>query len=324
MMRLLKKLFKNHMYTGIILVFSFLLINNPSVFGQENPDGPINWEKVNPSNGIEIAPNLYADITEISNHNWKEYLQYNKDVYGKNSSEYLDMLPDTTVWLRQTMIPHLYQTYFRNAFYDDFPVVGISKKQAMAYCEWRTNRVAEMYLIEQGWMAPNPGTTPENKFTIERYRAKEYHTVIEWNDMPFPIFRLPTNDEWELLAGGEMDYELGIDSTLEENIICQREQKSLFCTLEYVSSTQNESTYETHEGIVSERLITTAPCTSFATNVQGMYHTIGNVSEMISEDNLSKGGSWKDQISNLDIKKTIEYEGPNCWTGFRCVSSWEN
>ncbi len=303
----------------LLFYFSISMIGAQNEYHKEIKD----WTKVNPPNGIEIEYNFYADETEVSNHNWKEYLKYIQSVFGKKSEQYINAIPDTTVWLKQGMIPHLYKIYFRDPFYDDFPVVGITLNQAKAYCKWRSDRVAEMLLIEQGCMNPNPNATPENHFTIDRYRSKEYQFVNTWCEMPFPIFRLPTNDEWELFAGKDTGFEYGVDPETDENYLVQKEMKSLFCTLEYIASEQNEFSYETHEGTRSERLITTASSLSFAKNVFGIFHTIGNVSEMIDEEDISKGGSWKDKLSDIKIINKNMTEVPNCWTGFRCVSSWE-
>ena len=312
--------------TIILTITALVLMNTLTGFSQEktsNPSDTIQWEKISPPNGIEIAPNLFADKTEISNGNWKTYMVDIETIYGKTSEEYLSSIPDTMVWLRQTLIPHLYHTYFSDSKYLDFPVVGITKSQALDFCKWRTDRVAQMFLAgENTCMSHSPGTTPENVFTVERYRDEE-SIVANLKKMPFPIFRLPTNDEWELLAGGKSEYQNGVDSKQKENSNVKKELESMFCTLEYISSSNNEKTYDTQEGKVTKRLIITANETSFAINIHGLYHTIGNVAEMISEENISKGGSWKDRLVDLKITNQATYESPNCWTGFRCVSSWE-
>jgi hypothetical protein len=46
---------------------------------------------------------------------------------------------------------------------------------------------------------------------------------------------------------------------------------------------------------------------------------IGNVSEMIAEKGLSKGGSWAHKLGESQIVKNQKYTKPEPWLGFRCV-----
>jgi sulfatase modifying factor 1 len=57
-------------------------------------------------------------------------VKYNEKVY-----------PDTLVWMRDFSYSYnepMTQRYFANTSFGNYPVVGISWKQAMAYCNWRT------------------------------------------------------------------------------------------------------------------------------------------------------------------------------------------
>lgn len=121
----------------------------------------------NPPGALQITENIYMDQTEITNISWKEYVSWIKGKHGKNSKAYKAALPDTTVWnngLNAAYTKH----YYHHPAYGDYPVVGISYEQAIAYCKWRTERVKEIFTL----------TNPNQSFK----------------------YRLPTKEEWEKVA----------------------------------------------------------------------------------------------------------------------------
>jgi formylglycine-generating enzyme required for sulfatase activity len=124
-----------------------------------------------PPGTVQINDTLFADETEISNFAWQEYEYWNKAIYGVNSKEHLATLPDTLVWREKNSYNEPYvQYYYRHPAYKEFPVVGVSYEQAVAYCKWRTERVKAFMTLGK-------------KF---QYRDFEY--------------RLPKKTEWEKLA----------------------------------------------------------------------------------------------------------------------------
>lgn len=95
-----------------------------------------------PPGTIQINDTLFADETEISNLSWQEFEFWTKAIYGANSKEHISVLPDTLVWREKLAYNEPYvQYYYRHPAYKDYPVVGISYEQAIAYCKWRTERV---------------------------------------------------------------------------------------------------------------------------------------------------------------------------------------
>ncbi|TXB65835.1 SUMF1/EgtB/PvdOfamily nonheme iron enzyme [Vicingus serpentipes] len=98
-----------------------------------------------PPGTVQINNELYFDATEISNISWKEYVFWQANTYGENSKEHKDALPDTTVWdgLNKAYTTH----YYNHPAYNNYPVVGITYNQAVAFCKWRTERVKELYKI---------------------------------------------------------------------------------------------------------------------------------------------------------------------------------
>ncbi|MCK5104223.1 MAG: SUMF1/EgtB/PvdO family nonheme iron enzyme, partial [Cyclobacteriaceae bacterium] len=90
---------------------------------------------------------FYMDETEVANIHWLEYIYYVK--LDSSREFYESALPDTVVWARNLAYNDPYvDHYLRYPGFRYFPVVGVSWKQAVDYCGWRTS-VVNLKLAEE-------------------------------------------------------------------------------------------------------------------------------------------------------------------------------
>ena len=207
-------------------------------------------------------------------------------------------LPDSTVWNESFAsysdpVPFGI-SYFQHPAFSVYPVVGISQAQANRYCQWLTST----------------------------------HKVNEGG--PQFLFRLPTEAEWiEAAQAGDSSAIFPAHARKKlifETYDLRTERGDFLFNLCYPNLLNLEPT---PEGAVATRksydyavdgYMITAPVQSFPTSKLGLYHLGGNVSEMVAEPGIAKGGSWKSLPYTLRLDHQETYEAPASWLGFRVVA----
>lgn len=101
---------------------------------------------------------FFMDKYEVSNLGWREYVDWTTFVFGEYNQDIVKAtLPDSLVWRNEMAYNEPYvENYFRHPAYSFYPVVGVSWDQAMAYCQWRTDRVNERLMVEGKYLQPLP------------------------------------------------------------------------------------------------------------------------------------------------------------------------
>ncbi len=106
---------------------------------------------------------FFIDKTEVTNLHYREYIFWLSNVFpdgassgrSKNGMDSIvwSALPDTLVWRSELAYNEpMVEYYLRHPSYNNFPVVGVSWKQATDYCIWRTDRVNELTLMKSGFL----------------------------------------------------------------------------------------------------------------------------------------------------------------------------
>ena len=137
-------------------------------------------------------------------------------------------------------------------------------------------------------------------------RVKEFMCLSKkYNPIEFE-YRLPTKNEWEFLSnnGGACFTNGGKN---EKGMITFNHRWAKD-SLEWVTSDKQRTGNEV-----------LAPVYSYWPNRFKLFNMIGNVSEMVSEKGISKGGGWRHLLEECRVGKDITYEKPMAWLGFRCV-----
>ncbi len=239
----------------------------------------------------QMNDRLWVHTQEVSVSDYREFLT----AMGDSASFFQ---PDSSVWNESFAsysdpVPFGI-SYFQHPAFSVYPVVGISQAQANRYCQWLTST----HKVNEG----------EQQF----------------------LFRLPTEAEWiEAARAGDSSAIFPAHARkklIYETYDLRTERGDFLFNLCYPSLLHLEpapegavATRKSYDYAVDGYMIT-APVQSFPTSKLGLYHLGGNVSEMVAEPGIAKGGSWKSLPYALRLDHQEPYEAPAPWLGFRVVA----
>lgn len=223
--------------------------------------------------------------------------------------ESVPVYPDTLVWVRDFTYSYnepFTLKYFSHAGFDDYPVVGVTWKQANAFCNWRSGLKAI-------------GSQKNN-------------------DIPAHDFRLPTETEWEIAARGGMHnnmypwgsyYTRNVSGCFVANFKPLR--GNYVADSPTTTNTMKVGEFDPNPYGIYDMAGNVAEWTSTAFYEAG-YNTIDDFNPEIQYNarpddppvmkrKVIRGGSWKDVAYYIQsATRTYEYQDTaKSYIGFRCV-----
>ena len=273
------------------------------------------------ANYAEVMDSMYIPVAESYNglrtidvsklkfrYSWMDIQAAANAKVGKRSkfikTEQQMVYPDTTVWIKDFAYSYnepMHNDYFWHQAYSQYPVVGVSWKQAKAFCAWRTL----------------------NKNIYIKTKKKGDLTNS---------FRLPTEAEWEYAARGGLEsatYPWGGPYTKNDRGCFMANFKpnrgdyaadQALYTVEAKSYEPNGYNLYNMAGNVAEWTDSSYDAASY----EFVSSMNPNVPDLKNMRKVVRGGSWKDVAYMLQVStRDHEYgDSSRSYIGFRTVQDY--
>lgn len=245
---------------------------------------------------VSIAA-MFVATHEVTNGEYREFLSALK--LENRIEDFNAALPDTAAWLTIGGFNEpMANMYFWHPAYANYPLVNVTEKGAILYCEWLTQKMIEKYGQEN----------------ISR-------------------FRLPTSAEWTYAAQGDdpsARYSCGHFLRKANGDIMANYK---LIGDEFITTTDSTPTVISNYSYSSfqDGSYYTAPSISYFANPYGLYNMSGNVAELAYNSNnpsekekeiIAAGGHWNSTGYDIRITSTIPFTKANPFVGFRPVMTY--
>ena len=232
---------------------------------------------------------FYIYKQELTNIDFNEFLH---DLKQSGQLDLLEIvMPDSNGWnIDDAYMEPYVKAYHNHPSYYEYPVVNISHEAAVKYCKWLTERLNENqdneYIVE--------ARLPRLEEWLRAARPTDAEATYSWGG---PYLR---NSKGEYLCNF---YNTGLESISRnpetgELVVVQLAGQSTYNTLQYIGP---------------------APAVSFQLSMSGAYNLNGNVAEMVAEDGIAMGGSWRSPGYDVRNESVQNYDAPSPEVGFRPV-----
>jgi formylglycine-generating enzyme required for sulfatase activity len=256
---------------------------------------------------------FYMETTEVTNLEYRTFLA---DLLIQNrTDDYLIAKPNQQMWITKfpwSLNEPMTNMYFWHPAYDEYPVVNVSRKGALLYCDW---------------------------LTVEANKVLKDAGKPLINDL-----RIPVDYEWACAArqydstaryANGHKYLRDSKGRYEVNYMCYSKEQCKYDSVMkmYVPKNKEElkETNTQSPKLINDGGFHTVSGRSYAPNKFGLYCMGGNVSEMVNTFDITtkkssrtgtKGGNWFSCDYFLEIDADDEYPteiGASPLIGFRPV-----
>lgn len=235
----------------------------------------------------KAIPSFYISATEVSNEQYKEFLQDLWDT--KRFEEYKIAQVDSVKWeaTRTIYYSEPYVTYyFSHPAYNNYPCVCVSYEGAMLYCKWLAEKIRAAH---PDWQVE--ARLPTADECMYAAQGKDKKAVYTW--------------EGESLVD-KKQREFAVFKRVYEQYITRNTDSGILQMVD--DSMHNTNTY-----------YVTAPVKSYLPNYYGLYNMCGNVAEMLITKGKARGGSWNSPGYDIRIASEENYTESTATIGFRPV-----